>query len=254
MFNKILKGAAICSVLSLSLIWGWKSVQASTNDVKTDNTDNNFTVNGEVLTEDEYWAKIEALGVEVTDSAQRDKFIPEDEACAGMNAEEFYNYISDLAAEPNEIYVLGLTEVSEEEFNKALNEDIGDYSTMEEDKFDYETVSSKSKVLAGVCQDVKKNLKSGNLADNSTHIKCQNKNFIFEETAVEPILDGIVVEKDDNFFMIDTKEGLLSGGYPTNFVVSDINTGDNIKVYYTGIILETYPGQIHTVTKIERIN
>ena len=148
MFNKILKGAAICSVLSLSLIWGWKSVQASTNDVKTDNTDNNFTVNGEVLTEDEYWAKIEALGVEVTDSAQRDKFIPEDEACAGMNAEEFYNYISDLAAEPNEIYVLGLTEVSEEEFNKALNEDIGDYSTMEEDKFDYETVSSKSKVVA----------------------------------------------------------------------------------------------------------
>ena len=58
MFNKILKGAAICSVLSLVLIWGWKSVQASTNDVKTDNTDNNFTVNGEVLTEDEYWAKI----------------------------------------------------------------------------------------------------------------------------------------------------------------------------------------------------
>lgn len=148
MFNKILKGAAICSVLSLSLIWGWKSVQASTNDVKTDNTDNNFTVNGEVLTEDEYWTKIEALGVEVTDSAQRDKFIPEDEACAGMNAEEFYNYISDLAAEPNEIYVLGLTEVSEEEFNKALNEDIGDYSTTEEDKFDYETVSSKSKVVA----------------------------------------------------------------------------------------------------------
>ena len=145
MFNKILKGVAICSVLSLSLIWGWKSVQASTNDV---NTDNNFTVNGEVLTEDEYWAKIEALGVEVTDSAQHDKFIPEDEACAGMNAEEFYNYISDLAAEPNEIYVLGLTEVSEEEFNKALNEDIGDYSTMEEDKFDYETVSSKSKVVA----------------------------------------------------------------------------------------------------------
>ena len=148
MFNKILKGVAICSVLSLSLIWGWKSVQASTNDVKTNNTDNNFTVNGEVLTEDEYWAKIEALGVEVTDSAQHDKFIPEDEACAGMNAEEFYNYISDLAAEPNEIYVLGLTEVSEEEFNKALNEDIGDYSTMEEDKFDYETVSSKSKVVA----------------------------------------------------------------------------------------------------------
>ena len=148
MFNKILKGVAICSVLSLSLIWGWKSVQASTNDVKTDNTDNNFTVNGEVLTEDEYWAKIEALGVEVTDSAQHDKFIPEDEDCAGMNAEEFYNYISALVAEPNEIYVLGLTEVSEEEFNKALNEDIGDYSTMEEDKFDYETVSSKSKVVA----------------------------------------------------------------------------------------------------------
>ena len=148
MFNKILKGAAICSVLSLSLIWGWKSVQASTNDVKTDNTDNNFTVNGEVLTEDEYWAKIEALGVEVSDSSQRDKFIPEDEACAGMNAEEFYNYISALAAEPDEIYVLGFTEVSEEEFNKALNEDIGDYSTTEEDKFDYETVSSKSKVVA----------------------------------------------------------------------------------------------------------
>ena len=148
MFNKILKGVAICSVLSLSLIWGLKSVQASTNSVETNKTDNTFTVNGEVLTEDEYWAKIEALGVEVTDSAQRDKFIPEDEDCAGMNAEEFYNYISALVAEPNEIYVLGFTEVTEEEFNKALNEDIDDYSTMEEDTFDYETVSSKSKVVA----------------------------------------------------------------------------------------------------------
>ena len=159
MFNKILKGVVICSVLALSLVLGLKPVQASTNSKETGEIDNAFVVNGEVLTEDEYWAKIEALGVEVSDSSQRDKFIPEDEACAGMNAEEFYNYISDLAAEPNEIYLLGLTEVSEEEFNKALNEDIGDYSTTEEDKFDYETVSSKSKVLAGVCQDVKKTSK-----------------------------------------------------------------------------------------------
>lgn len=135
---KILKGVVICSVLALSLVLGLKPVQASTNSKETGEIDNAFVVNGEVLTEDEYWAKIEALGVEVSDSSQRDKFIPEDEACAGMNAEEFYNYISALAAEPDEIYVLGFTEVSEEEFNKALSEDIVGYSTLK----------TKSKVVA----------------------------------------------------------------------------------------------------------
>lgn len=134
---KILKGVAICSVLALSLFWGLKTVQASTNSKWIEAIDNTFAVNGEVLTEDEYWAKIEALGVEVSDSSQRDKFIPEDEACAGMNAEEFYNYISALAAEPDEIYVLGFTEVSEEEFNKALDEDSDKYSTLETDNFAY---------------------------------------------------------------------------------------------------------------------
>lgn len=112
----------------------------------------------------------------------------------------------------------------------------------------------QNRVEAGVCQDVKKNLKSGDLADNSTSIKCQNKNFISEETVAEPMLEGTVVEKTDTFFMIDTKESLLSGGYPTNFVVSDIKTGDRVKVYYTGVVLETYPEQIHTVTKIEIID
>ena len=134
---KILKGVAICSVLALSLFWGLKTVQASTNSKWIEAIDNTFAVNGEVLTEDEYWAKIEALGVEVSDSSQRDKFIPEDEACAGMNAEEFYNYIKDLASEPDEIYVLGFTEVSEEEFNKALDEDSDKYSTLETDNFAY---------------------------------------------------------------------------------------------------------------------
>ena len=134
---KILKGVAICSVLALSLFWGLKAVQASTNSKGIEATDNTFVVNGEVLTEDEYWSKIEALGVEVSDSSQRDKFIPEDEACADMNAEEFYNYISALAAEPDELYVLGFTEVSEEEFNKALDEDSDKYSTLETDNFAY---------------------------------------------------------------------------------------------------------------------
>lgn len=122
---KILKGVAICSVIILSSVLWLNSAKASTNSEETKVSDNNtFVVNGEVLTEDEYWAKIEALGVEVTDSSQRDKFIPEDEACAGMNAEEFYNYIKDLASEPDEIYVLGFTEVSKEEFYEALEEDI----------------------------------------------------------------------------------------------------------------------------------
>lgn len=113
---------------------------------------------------------------------------------------------------------------------------------------------TQNRVEAGVYQDVKKNLKSGDLAGNSIPIKCQNRNFISEETYVEPILEGTVVEKNDTFFMIDTKEGLLSGGYPTNFVVSDIKTGDRVKVYYTGVVLERYPARIHTVTKIERID
>ena len=134
---KILKGVAISVALALLLILELKPVQASINSKETGVIDNTFAVNGEVLTEDEYWAKIEALGVEVSDSSQRDKFIPEDEACAGMNAEEFYNYISALAAEPDEIYVLGFTEVSEEEFNKALDEDSDKYSTLETDNFAY---------------------------------------------------------------------------------------------------------------------
>ena len=96
---------------------------------------------------------------------------------------------------------------------------------------------------------MQKNLQSDDLESNSTHIKCKKKNLIIEET-----LEGTLVEKNDNFFMIDTKEGLLSGGYPTNFPASGIQIGAKIKVYYTGVILETYPGQIHMVTKIERID
>ena len=122
---KILKGVAICSVIILSSVLWLNSAKASTNSEETKVSDNNtFVVNGEVLTEDEYWAKIEAVGVEVTVSSQRDIFIPEDEACADMNAEEFYNYIKDLASEPDEIYVLGFTEVSKEEFYEALEKDI----------------------------------------------------------------------------------------------------------------------------------
>lgn len=116
---KILKGVAICSVLILSSVFGLNSVQASKNIEETRVSDNNtFVVNGEVLTEDEYWAKIEALGVEVTDSSQRDKFIPEDEACAGMNAEEFYNYIKDLASEPDEYMYSALQRFQKKNFMK----------------------------------------------------------------------------------------------------------------------------------------
>ena len=126
MFNNILKCVAICSVMSLVLFLGKNPTQAS---IKNTNTiDNVFVVNGEALTEDEYWEKIEALGVEVTDSIERDTFIAEEKACADMNAEEFYNYISDLVAEPEEIYVVGFTEVSKEEFYKTLNEENKGYT------------------------------------------------------------------------------------------------------------------------------
>lgn len=104
-------------------------------------------------------------------------------------------------------------------------------------------------VKAGICRDIQKNLQSDDLESNSTHLKCKKKDLIIEET-----LEGTLVEKNDDFFMIDTKEGLLSGEYPTNFPASDIQTGSKIKVYYTGVILEIYPGQIQTVTKIERID
>ena len=144
MFNNILKGVAICSVISLSLLFCMNSTQASI----TNTNNNDFIVNGEVLTEDEYWEKIEALGVEVTDSMKRDKFIPEDEACANMNPEEFYNYISALVEEPDEIYVLGFTEVSEEEFYRSLNEEDDDYPILEINMFNLGVTSSKSKIVA----------------------------------------------------------------------------------------------------------
>ena len=134
MLSNILKNCAICSAILLLLNFGVNPIQASTRD--KNERENTFVVNGEVLTEDEYWAKIEALGVEVSDSSQRDKFIPEDEACAGMNAEEFYNYISTLVEESDDIYVLGFTEVSEEEFKEVLSEDDTEYHTFESDLFD----------------------------------------------------------------------------------------------------------------------
>ena len=56
---KILKGVAICSVIILSSVLWLNSAKASTNSEETKVSDNNtFVVNGEVLTEDEYWSKI----------------------------------------------------------------------------------------------------------------------------------------------------------------------------------------------------
>ena len=135
MLSNILKNCAICSAILLLLNFGMNPIQASTRD--KDERENTFVVNGEILTEDEYWAKIEALGVEVTDSMKRDKFIPEDEACANMNPEEFYNYISTLVEESDDIYVLGFTEVSEEEFKEVLSEDDAEYHVFESDLFDF---------------------------------------------------------------------------------------------------------------------
>lgn len=109
-------------------------------------------------------------------------------------------------------------------------------------------------VKAGVYQDVQKTLKSDDFANNNAPIKCQRKSLIYEDPYTDHVLEGTVVEKNDNSFLIDTKEGPLSGGYPTNFAILDIKTGNKVKVYYTGVILETYPGQIHTVTKIEIID
>ena len=134
MLSNILKNCAICSAILLLLNFGVNTIQASTRD--KGERDNTFVVNGEILTEDEYWAKIEALGVEVTDSMKRDKFIPEDDVCVGMNAEEFYKYISNLVEESDDIYVLGFTEVSEEEFKEVLSEDDTEYHTFESDLFD----------------------------------------------------------------------------------------------------------------------
>lgn len=137
MLSNILKNCAICSAILLLLNFGMNPIQASTRD--KDERENTFVVNGEILTEDEYWAKIEALGVEVTDSMKRDKFIPEDDTCVGMNAEEFYNYISTLVEESDDIYVLGFTEVSEEEFKEVLSEDDAEYHVFESDLFDFKS-------------------------------------------------------------------------------------------------------------------
>ena len=134
MLSNILKNCAICSAILLLLNFGVNPIQASTRD--KGERDNTFVVNGEILTEDEYWAKIEALGVEVTDSMKCDKCIPEDDVCVGMNAEEFYNYISTLVEESDDIYVLGFTEVSEEEFKEVLSEDGTEDHTFESDLFD----------------------------------------------------------------------------------------------------------------------
>ena len=134
MLSNILKNCAICSAILLLLNFGVNTIQASTRD--KGERDNTFVVNGEILTEDEYWAKIEALGVEVTDSMKCDKCIPEDDGCVGMNAEEFYKYISNLVEESDDIYVLGFTEVSEEEFKEVLSEDDTEYHTFESDLFD----------------------------------------------------------------------------------------------------------------------
>lgn len=71
------------------------------------------------------------------------------------------------------------------------------------------------------------------------------------------VLDGIVMEKLDNYIMMDSLEekesGLIQVSYPDHFDTSKIIVGDKIRVYYTDGILESYPCQINKTVKIEKI-
>lgn len=69
----------------------------------------------------------------------------------------------------------------------------------------------------------------------------------------ENILEGIIIEKINNYFVLESNTEKFGWSTPSNFDFSDFKVGDNVRAYHTGEILEIYPPQIKEVIKIEKV-
>lgn len=69
----------------------------------------------------------------------------------------------------------------------------------------------------------------------------------------ENILEGIIIEKINNYFLLESNKEKFEGSVPDNFDFSDFKVGDKVRVYHTGEILEIYLPQIKEVVKMEKI-
>lgn len=66
-------------------------------------------------------------------------------------------------------------------------------------------------------------------------------------------VEGVVIEKNEQFLILETdiQEEIICY-LPEKYDYSVISPGDNIKVYYSGEILETSPARIKNVKEIEK--
>lgn len=64
-------------------------------------------------------------------------------------------------------------------------------------------------------------------------------------------VEGVVIEKNEQFLILETdiQEEIICY-LPEKYDYSVISPGDNIKVYYSGEILETSPARIKNVKEI----
>ena len=107
--------------------------------------------------------------------------------------------------------------------------------------------------------DIAKNIGLGNLSlpyiPNSIDVdKTDNVIDAYKVSKYkENMLEGIIIEKINNYFVLESNTEKFGGSTPSNFDFSDFKVGDNVRAYHTGEILEIYPPQIKEVIKIEKV-
>lgn len=80
-------------------------------------------------------------------------------------------------------------------------------------------------------------------------------NIVFYATCQRKsgFVDGIIVTKNEQFFTIETDiQEKIVGYWPEKYDYTDISLGDNIRVYYSGEILEISPARIKNIKRIEK--
>ena len=82
-------------------------------------------------------------------------------------------------------------------------------------------------------------------------IGCSNKSMNYI-VANEPNIAGVVKEANENAILIENKKGeyWVSLNVENKDSTTHFNLGDEVVVYYNGIIAESYPMQINTVYAI----
>lgn len=75
------------------------------------------------------------------------------------------------------------------------------------------------------------------------------------EEQEEYFLEGVVYRKSAQNILIKEKDlSLLSIGFKDKSVIDSISLGDEVRVSYDGIIMESYPGQVHEANYAEVVS